>query len=212
MDQKNLANDIWQVAELLRGYFKQSEYGLVILPFTVQRRLECVLEPTRDAVVERAEQIRGKGYDPFPLLTRASGVDFYNTSSYSLGSLGLGDTRSNLLDYLDRFSPNVHAIFEQFEFTNKIDRLEEDKWVLGEAAERVGYEAQLNGLERELHRVYQLDFTQAWTTMIDGLRIANLSAGAPNYEALAAAASPSSPAAHSLLGTRPGSNTTAGTS
>jgi|GEM_PF-187019 len=127
MDQKNLANDIWQVAELLRGDFKQSEYGLVILPFTVLRRLECVLEPTRDAVVERAEQIRGKGYDPFPLLTRASGVDFYNTSSYSLGSLGLGDTRSNLLDYLDRFSPNVHAIFEQFEFTNKIDRLEEDK-------------------------------------------------------------------------------------
>ena len=127
VDQKNLANDIWQVAELLRGDFKQSEYGLVILPFTVLRRLECVLEPTRDAVAKRAKEIEGKGYDPFPLLTRASGVDFYNTSSYSLGSLGLADTRSNLLDYLDRFSPNVHRIFEQFEFTNKIDRLEEDK-------------------------------------------------------------------------------------
>lgn len=72
VDQKNLANDIWQVAELLRGDFKQSEYGLVILPFTVLRRLECVLEPTREAVLAKHAEIADKGYDPERLLTRAS--------------------------------------------------------------------------------------------------------------------------------------------
>jgi len=74
MDQTNLANDIWQIAELLRGDFKQSEYGLVILPFTVLRRLECVLEPTREAVRKRHKAIAEKGYDLDRMLTRASGV------------------------------------------------------------------------------------------------------------------------------------------
>ena len=75
------------------------------------------------------------------------------------------------------------------ELTAARDRLEEDKWVLGEAAERVGYEQQLNGLERELHRQYGLEFTERWNALIDNLQIATLSTGAPNYEALAAAAS-----------------------
>ena len=57
MDQKNLGNHIWNVAELLRGDFKQSEYGLIILPFTVLRRFECVLEPTREAVRKKTEEI-----------------------------------------------------------------------------------------------------------------------------------------------------------
>ena len=130
VEQKNLANEIWQVAELLRGDFRQSEYGLVILPFTVLRRLECVLEPTRAAVLEAHETIKDKGWDPDQMLTRASGHGFYNTSSYTLGSLGVADTRANLVDYLARFSANAQTIFEQFEFAAKIDRLDEDKLLL----------------------------------------------------------------------------------
>ena len=130
VEQKNLAGEIWQVAELLRGDFRQSEYGLVILPFTVLRRLECVLEPTRAAVLEAHETIKDKGWDPDQMLTRASGHGFYNTSSYTLGSLGVADTRANLVDYLARFSANAQTIFEQFEFAAKIDRLDEDKLLL----------------------------------------------------------------------------------
>ncbi|WP_293682350.1 type I restriction-modification system subunit M N-terminal domain-containing protein [Thiolapillus sp.] len=58
MNQKNLDTEIWAVADLLRGDFKQSEFGKIILPFTVLRRLECVLEPTREAVLEQYEAIR----------------------------------------------------------------------------------------------------------------------------------------------------------
>ncbi len=58
MNQKNLDTEIWAVADLLRGGFKQSEFGKIILPFTVLRRLECVLEPTREAVLEQYEAIR----------------------------------------------------------------------------------------------------------------------------------------------------------
>lgn len=92
MDQKNLANDIWQVAELLRGDFKQSEYGLVILPFTVLRRFECVLEPTRDEVRERAAAYREKHHDLDALLPDVAGAKFWNTSRYSLGNLELDAT------------------------------------------------------------------------------------------------------------------------
>ena len=76
------------------------------------------------------------------------------------------------------------------ELTEARKRLEEDQWVLGEAADRVGYETQLAGLERELHRKYQLDFEAAWNDMLTQIGIAGLAADAPNYEALSALASP----------------------
>jgi type I restriction enzyme M protein len=61
MNQQNLAGFIWSVADLLRGDFKRSEFGRIILPFTLLRRLECVLEPTREAVLVRYEAIKGIG-------------------------------------------------------------------------------------------------------------------------------------------------------
>lgn len=64
MNQQNSANFIWSVADLLRGDFKRSEYGRVILPFTLLRRPECVLEPTRDAVLDRAKGLEGTTIDP----------------------------------------------------------------------------------------------------------------------------------------------------
>ncbi|WP_405226855.1 type I restriction-modification system subunit M [Lentisalinibacter sediminis] len=127
MDQKNLGSHIWNVAELLRGNFRQSEYGTIILPFTVLRRLECVLEPTRDAVVERSEQIASMDVDPTQVLPSVSGHKFYNTSTYSLGNLGVADTLSNLVDYVASFSPNARQIFEQFGFESIVQKLHDDK-------------------------------------------------------------------------------------
>ena len=127
MDQKNLGNHIWNVAELLRGDFKQSEYGLVILPFTVLRRFECVLEPTREAVRQKMAEIAELGIDPDLVLPEVSGQQFYNTSRYQLDNLGVADTLANLEDYTNKFSANARAVFEQFEFSNKLLRLDEDK-------------------------------------------------------------------------------------
>src|SRR5260221_6963427 len=77
---KNHAGFIWTVADLLRGDYKQSEYGKVILPLTVLRRLDCVLEATKRAVLERAEQLRGRVENMDPVLCAVSGEQFFNTS------------------------------------------------------------------------------------------------------------------------------------
>ena len=77
---RNHAAFIWSVADLLRGDYKQSEYGKVILPLTVLRPFDCVLTPTKDAVLERAAQLAGKVENIEPVLQRMSGVQFFNTS------------------------------------------------------------------------------------------------------------------------------------
>lgn len=120
MNHQSLSNFIWYVADLLRGDYKQSEYGRVILPFTVLRRLDCVLAPTKTAVLNEAEAGR-----PDPFLVRASGHNFFNRSPLDLGKL-IGDQDNigiNLLSYIQGFSPEVRDIFDQFEFAAQIDRL-----------------------------------------------------------------------------------------
>jgi len=120
MNHQSLSAFIWSVADLLRGDYKQSEYGRVILPFTVLRRLDCVLAPTKQAVLDAA----GKEL-PDPLLTRAAASSFFNRSPLDLGRL-VGDQDNigtNLLSYIQGFSPEVRDIFEQFEFAAQIDRL-----------------------------------------------------------------------------------------
>ncbi len=120
MNHQSLSAFIWSVADLLRGDYKQSEYGRVILPFTVLRRLDCVLAPTRQAVLEAA----GKNL-PDPMLIRASGTTFFNRSPLDLARL-IGDQdniATNLISYVQGFSPEVRDIFEQFEFAAQIDRL-----------------------------------------------------------------------------------------
>ena len=84
---QNHAAFIWSVADLLRGDYKQSEYGKVILPLTVLRRLDCVLEPTKQAVLDRHAQLGGKVENLEPVLQRTSGEQFYNTSKYDFGKL-----------------------------------------------------------------------------------------------------------------------------
>ena len=125
MSNPNLSAFIWSVADLLRGDYKQSEYGKVILPFTVLRRLDCVLEGTKSKVLAEKAKREAAGVDPHPFLLRASGHTFYNTSKLDLPKL-LGDQdhlAQNLTAYLHAFSPDARDIFERFEFQTQIDRL-----------------------------------------------------------------------------------------
>jgi len=119
-----LASFIWGNAEDLWGDFKHTDFGKVILPFTLLRRLECVLEPTREQVREAYHAHRDSGLDLDLILPSITGYPFYNTSQYSLDRLGGTKTRTNLLDYVARFSDNARVIFAQFEFGNTLTRLD----------------------------------------------------------------------------------------
>jgi type I restriction enzyme M protein len=121
----NLSSFIWSVADLLRGDYKQSEYGKVILPFTVLRRLDCVLEATKPDVLAEKSTREKAGLNPEPFLLRKSGRFFYNTSPLDLKKL-MGDQDhigENLRAYMQAFSPAVRDIFESFEFHTQIDKL-----------------------------------------------------------------------------------------
>ena len=125
MNNQALSSFIWSVADLLRGDYKQSEYGRVILPFTVLRRLDCVLEATKPAVLAEFEAKTRAGLNPDPFLLRKAGQSFYNTSPLDLGKL-LGDQdhiRQNLYAYIQGFSPAARDIFERFDFHTQIERL-----------------------------------------------------------------------------------------
>jgi len=126
MNQQALSSFIWSVADLLRGDYKQSEYGRVILPFTVLRRLDCVLEASKPAVLAEFEAKTTAGLNPDPFLRRASGnQSFYNTSPLDLVKL-LGDQdhiRQNLYAYVQAFSPAARDIFERFDFYTQVERL-----------------------------------------------------------------------------------------
>ena len=117
---------LWSVADLLRGDFKQSQYGRIILPFTLLRRLECVLEATKPAVLEKYETVKAMPIEAQDkLLTHAAQLSFYNTSKMDLNRLGETDVASNLESYIQSFSPNAREIFEHFDFFNTIDKLAE---------------------------------------------------------------------------------------
>lgn len=120
----SLADFIWKNAEDLWGNFKHTEFGKIILPFTLLRRLECVLEPTRKQVLETAKPLKESGINMDVLLRQQTGFPFYNLSNYTLASLGGTRTRQNLEDYISQFSENARVIFEQFDFANTIARMD----------------------------------------------------------------------------------------
>ncbi|MBS7804051.1 SAM-dependent DNA methyltransferase [Rhizobiales bacterium TNE-4] len=125
MNAQNLSAFIWSVADLLRGDYKQSEYGKVILPFTVLRRLDCVLEGTKAAVLAEDAEKKKAGLNPEPFLLRKSGQSFYNVSPLDIKKL-VGDQdhiRENLYAYVQGFSEAVRDIFERFDFATQVDRL-----------------------------------------------------------------------------------------
>jgi type I restriction enzyme M protein len=125
MADPNLSSFIWSVADLLRGDYKQSEYGKVILPFTVLRRLDCVLEKTKAAVLAEDAKRKQTKVNPEPFLLKKSGQLFFNNSPLDMKKL-MGDQdhiKENLYAYIQAFSPAVRDIFEAFEFHTQIDRL-----------------------------------------------------------------------------------------
>ena len=119
---------IWSVADLLRGDYRQSDYGKVILPFTVLRRLDCVLDKTRDKVLQRYEALKGGQVKNLePVLNRISGVPFHNTAKFTFEKLK-GDPNhlaANLRAFIRGFSTNAQDILERFEFEKHIAKLDE---------------------------------------------------------------------------------------
>ncbi len=120
---------IWSLADLLRGDFKQSQYGRVILPFTILRRLECVLEERKPQVLKQVEKLaemknlEAEAREKF--LLKAAKQSFYNTSAMDLSKLGSADIKSNLLSYVDSFSKDAREIFEHFKFAEFIGQLQD---------------------------------------------------------------------------------------
>jgi len=122
-------NFIWSLKELLRGPYKDHQVGRVILPLTVLRRLDCVLEPTKEKVLAKAAELKGgKVANAEPILNRVAKASFHNTSKLDFQKLK-GDAdkiAANLTAYLKGFSSKVREIFEKFNFEPEIARLEEN--------------------------------------------------------------------------------------
>ena len=121
-----IANFIWSIADLLRGPFKRGKYQDVILPFTVLRRIDCVLAPTKQKVLARNAELKGRLKDVGPQLRRASGFSFYNTSRYDFETLlaDAGSLAVNLQAYINGFSDNMRTALERFKFEETIKTLE----------------------------------------------------------------------------------------
>ena len=128
MNHSEIANFIWGVANLIRDTFKRGKYQDVILPLTVLRRLDCVLSPTKENVLQRQAQLSGRGLENLHRqLCDASGFEFYNTSRYDFERL-LADAPNvagNLRNYIAGFSPNMREVLEKFDFDNTISKLDE---------------------------------------------------------------------------------------
>lgn len=124
---RDKANFIWQVADdILRGSYKNHEYGDVILPFVVLRRLDCVLEDKKDDVIKTHEQFKDKLDDMSQLLLKATkGLNFYNTSFYDLRRLAqdAGNIQLNFSNYLNGYSANVREILENFQLDKIVGKL-----------------------------------------------------------------------------------------
>ena len=117
---------IWAVADELRGDFKAHEYGQVILPFLVLRRLECALESTKAEVIAKADALTGRVDNVDPILQMTSGFKFYNTSPLDLTKLlnDPGNVAANLRTYIAGYSPGAIEVLERYGFDDKITRLD----------------------------------------------------------------------------------------
>ena len=127
MNHSEISSFIWGTADLLRSSFKQHEYGDIILPFTVMRRLDVVLEPTKKKVLEvAARKLPSALRDT--MLKQAAEADFYNTSEFTMRGL-LSDAdgiRENLTKYVTSFSPEIADIFEKFKIFDHIKDLDDN--------------------------------------------------------------------------------------
>jgi len=128
MNHSEIVSFLWGVADLLRDHFKRGKYQDVILPLTVLRRLDCVLEPTKQKVLARHKELSSTDLENLdPQLRKASGFAFYNTSRFTFDRL-LADApnlAANLRNYIAGFSPNMREVVEKFDFDNTISKLEQ---------------------------------------------------------------------------------------
>ncbi|NVK75104.1 MAG: SAM-dependent DNA methyltransferase [Oceanospirillaceae bacterium] len=123
---QEISSFIWSVADdELRGLFKQHEYGDVILPFVVLRRLDCLIEPHKDEVVKLYEELKPQIDDPAPIIKKKTGLNFFNTSRYDLTRLKSDPNglKMNFPNYLNGFSNNVHEIIENFQLDKPVAKL-----------------------------------------------------------------------------------------
>ncbi|MBA6336666.1 SAM-dependent DNA methyltransferase [Colwellia sp. BRX8-7] len=123
----NLAAFCWSIADLLRGDFKQSQYGRIILPFTLLRRLEGVLEESKEAVLAQHDKVQQMNLPEEAqeqmLLRATGGLSFFNTSKMDMSKLGESDIKTNLESYIQDFSKDAREIFEYFNFGEFIGQL-----------------------------------------------------------------------------------------
>ena len=120
-------NFIWSVKEVLRDHYRRHQYGEVILPFCVLRRLDCVLEPTKDDVLVKAAGIAGDLDSHADLLAHTAKQSFYNASKFSFAAL-LGDQHNitaNVHDFINGFSPNTRDALEKFGLPRHVDKMGE---------------------------------------------------------------------------------------
>jgi type I restriction enzyme M protein len=125
---KEHAKLIWDIAELLRGDYKQSEYGKIILPFTVLRRLDCVLEPTKQKVLDYLPKVSAMNVQNIdPVLNNVAKLAFHNKSKFDFEKLKADpdNVAANLKNYINGFSAGGREIMEYFSFVDQIDRLDE---------------------------------------------------------------------------------------
>ena len=131
MDNPNtLSSLIWSSADdVLRGLFKPSEYGRVILPFVVMRRLDCVLEPKKDEVYDLYSKFKDQLADPSPVILRQVGLPFFNTSKYDLSRIKSDPTNvlMNFNNYVQGYSENVLDIIENFSISPLVEKLQKNK-------------------------------------------------------------------------------------
>lgn len=122
------ADFIWSIAELLRGDYKQSEYGKVVLPLTILRRLDCVLELTKQKVLDylpKVEHLKLENVDP--VLNKVAGRNFHNRSKFTFSKLMADPDHisENLMNFINGFSRDAREIIDYFHFTEQINRLDE---------------------------------------------------------------------------------------
>jgi type I restriction enzyme M protein len=127
MNHSEIVSFIWGVADLIRDTFKRGKYQDVILPLTVLRRIDCVLAPRKEKVLQANAKFKGKLDNVEPQLRKASGFAFYNTSRYDFEKL-LADAPNlpaNLRNFINGFSPNMRDVIDKFDFDNTITKLDE---------------------------------------------------------------------------------------
>ena len=130
IDFKEKANLIWKVADLLRGDYKQSDYGKIILPMTVLRRLDCVIAPTKQKVLDympKIEKLSDSAKDI--TLNKIAGLNFHNRSNYDFAKIKAdpNNVAANLRNFINGFSTGAREIIEYFDFDSHIDRLDDPK-------------------------------------------------------------------------------------